>query len=294
MSKLVTVFTPVYNRAYTLRTLYDSLVRQISDDFTWLIVNDGSSDNTDEVVRQMIFEGRVSIKYISQENRGKHAAHNRAVKECDTELFFCVDSDDYLTDDAISIIVEYWQQYKNEDMLHISGFVANRGDKKGVVLGKEFPNGVEKAGLSQLYKMGKKGDTALIFRTSVIKQYPFPVFDGERFLREHIVYDEIDKKYKLIVINKVIYICEYLDDGLSKNATKLELKSPRGAALARYHDYKNAVKFRDKFRLLSGYIYFCSRANRLSEAFSEIGVLKVSLMLFPAFLSGIRYRFRGR
>lgn len=294
MRKLLTIFTPTYNRAYTLQTLYDSLIRQTSHNFIWLVINDGSSDNTDEVIRNMINENKIQIKYITQQNSGKHAAHNRAVKECDTELFFCVDSDDFLTDDAVSTIEAYWSQYKNTDLSDISGFVANKGNIHGHILGSEFPNGTNMAGLSQLYELGKKGDTALIFRTKVIAKYPFPVFEGENFLREHIAYDEIDKSYKLIVINKIIYICDYLKDGLSKNATKLELLNPKGAALTRYHDYKKATTPYNKFRLLSGYVYFSKRAGNLKEVFDNIGIIRTIIMLFPAFFSGIRYKYRSK
>lgn len=290
--KLITVFTPSYNRAYRIGDLYNSLLRQTSHNFLWHIIDDGSTDNTEELVRSMIDEQKIHILYERQKNSGKHAAHNRAAKECTTELFMCVDSDDYLTVDAIELISTVWAGVDEQHKKKLSGIVANRGDKAGNVIGTEFPAGISEDGLSQLYKKGKKGDTAIAFRTEVIQQYPFPVFEDERFLREHIIYDEIDKTYKLLVLNKIVYVCEYLEDGLSRNATQIELKNPRGAALARLHDAKKHNSILIKLRNLSAYVLFCCIANDLKTACAEIGALKVCLLAPLAFAGYLRYKFK--
>lgn len=291
---LITIFTPAYNRAYKLPELYNSLLHQTCKDFIWYVINDGSSDNTEEIMKSFLQERKIRIKYESQENGGKHSAHNRAAANCETTLFFCVDSDDYLTDDAIEKIKRAWQNISAQKLKLLSGIVANRMYKDGRIVGTEFPNGIIMAGLSQLYALGKKGDTALIFRTEIIKQYPFPLFEGERFFREHVIYDEIDKTYKLYVLNDAIYICEYLDDGLSKNATLLEMKSPKGAAFARLHDAKKADSLNRRFRNLTAYLFFSIVAKNFKGAMKELGIIKTVLILPFTFLGYIRYKIKGQ
>lgn len=290
----ITIFTPSYNRAYTLTKLYNSLLRQSCKDFIWYVINDGSSDNTDQLMNTFIDERKINITYKKQENSGKHSAHNKAVSDCETELFFCVDSDDFLTDDAIEKIENVWQSIPEDKKSGLSGIVANRGNENGAVIGTKFPPDITAAGLSQLYAMGKRGDTALIFRTEIIKQYPFPVFEGERFFREHVIYDEIDKKYKLFVLNEIIYICEYLDDGLSKNATLLEMKSPKGAAFARLHDANKADSERSRLRNLTAYLFFSIVAKDFNGAMTQLGKAKTVLLLPFTFLGYIRYRLKGQ
>ena len=291
---LITVFTPAYNRAYILAELYNSLVRQTCKEFIWYVINDGSSDNTDEIMNEFITEHKINIRYEKQKNSGKHSAHNRATANCETELFFCVDSDDFLTVDAIEKIKNAWQSIPIQKIPALSGIVANRGYKNGNVIGTEFPAGISEAGLSQLYAMGKKGDTALIFRTEIIRQYPFPIFEGERFFREHVIYDEIDKTYKLYVLNEVIYMCEYLDDGLSKNATLLEMKSPKGAAFARLHDANKANSERSRLRNLTAYLFFSIVAKDFNGALTQLGKAKTLMLLPFTFLGYIRYKIKGQ
>ena len=289
---LITVFTPTYNRAYRLSDLYKSLVRQTCKDFIWYIIDDGSSDNTKKIVGEFISEKKIQIIYEYQENSGKHVAHNKAAAKCETELFFCVDSDDYLTDTAIEELKNAWENISIEEKLSLSGIVASRGYKDGTIIGAEFPVGIKKERLSELYKAGKRGDTALVFRTEVLKQYPFPVFKGEHFIREHIAYDEIDKNYKLIVLNKIIYICEYLDEGLSKNATALEMESPKGAALSRILDAKKTNSSLEKLGKLTGYLFFSFVAHDVKSAVNELGYVKFICLLPLVLLFYLRYKIK--
>ena len=269
MNTMITVFTPTYNRCHTLHRLYDSLCRQTRKNFTWIVIDDGSTDDTKNYIKQCKGEKLVDIVYCYQKNAGKHVAFNTGVNICETELFFCVDSDDYLTDDAIDKIQTIWQ---NHDKTDIAGVVANRGFEDGRLIGTKFPEGVEYDTLSGLYKKGKKGDTALIYRTDVLRMYPFPVFAGESFIRESIVYNQIDEKYKLLVLPYVIYIGEYLEDGLSKNARKHDEESPNGAALYRLDMFKKAGTIKDKFSYGVAYCYFMDKAGRKREIDDIIGV----------------------
>ena len=222
---LLTVFTPTYNRAYTLPRLYESLVGQTCRDFEWLIVDDGSSDDTRSLVEGWIAEGKISIRYVYKENGGKPSAHNRGVAESFGELFFCVDSDDYLTCNAVEVIKGAWQS-------------ADEGNV-GMLLYRAYPNGnkitdisnenVTNFTLKQGYDCyGLIGDTALVFRRDVISRFEFPTFAGEKFIPEGYVYDSIDKIGTLIVVREPIYICEYLEDGYTANMKRVLYNNPEG------------------------------------------------------------------
>ena len=123
----VTVFTPAYNRAYTLGRLYESLLKQTDKRFCWLIVDDGSTDQTEELVSNWIKENRIDIEYYKQENQGKPAAHNTGVELTKTELFTCVDSDDYLTDNAVGEILNAWER-KTDGCIGILGYIERKGE----------------------------------------------------------------------------------------------------------------------------------------------------------------------
>lgn len=236
---LITIFTPTYNRAYTLHKLYGSLKRQTDKDFIWLIVDDGSSDGTKEVVSRWKHENVVPIKYIYQENAGKMQAHNLGVVLAESELFLCVDSDDYLEDEAISLIRAAWKGRSSE----VCGIIAQKRcfvkhDVHKYVISKFPLSGV--TSLHNLYESGFKGDTALVFQTEIIKQYPFPLIEGERFITEAVSYDLIDLKFVYLLLERPLIVCEYMEDGYTANAAKTKLQYPNGWALffnqrARYY-----------------------------------------------------------
>lgn len=223
--KTLTVFTPTYNRAYTLGRLYESLVRQTSQDFQWIVVDDGSTDDTEELVAGWIEQGLLPIYYYKQENGGKPRAHNRGVEECDTELFMCMDSDDYLTDNCVEVILRRWQ--KERDKKEISGIIALKGKDLKEPLGTWFPKGVYYSTYKELYNHYKfKGDSELIFRTEILKKYPYWVAEGEKFIGEGYVWQKIDCQYTLAVLHEIVAICEYLEDGYSQNVRKLTKDNP--------------------------------------------------------------------
>jgi glycosyltransferase involved in cell wall biosynthesis len=222
--KKVTVFTPAYNRAYTLGRLYESLLRQTDERFSWLIVDDGSTDNTEELVNMWMQEKRIEIIYFKQDNQGKPIAHNKGVELTKTELFTCVDSDDYLTDDAIAEILRTWDQLP-DDCIGILGYRKREG---GRILTKCSDDGITKGTLRYLYDHGLSGDTILIFRSDVLRKYMFPKFDGEKFIPEAYLYDVLDQEGKLFLMRKAIYVCEYLPDGYTAGMAKLLCRNPQG------------------------------------------------------------------
>lgn len=224
----ITVLTPAYNRGKLLEKLYESLCAQDCKDFEWLIVDDGSTDDTSERVEQMKQTADFPISYHRKENGGKHTALNYAYQFIKTPLTFIVDSDDSLTRDAISYVNEIYKRYKNESDL--CGFSFLRGKPDGGYLST---SGVPQDGMKESYvdcRINRSigGDMAEVWYTRCLNEYPFPEFQGEKFLGEDIVWVRMSEKYKMRFFNRVIYISDYLEDGLTHNRRKHNIKSPNG------------------------------------------------------------------
>ena len=228
----ITVFTPAYNRAHTLKRTYESLVKQDCKDFKWLIVDDGSSDNTKELVLEwQKKDNGFNIQYIYKKNGGMHTAHNVAYENIDTELNVCIDSDDMLAENAISKILGKWDQVKDKGYAGIIGLDA---DFSGNIIGTGFPSGMEETTLVGYYANGGSGDKKLVYRTDVINEYPpYPVFEGEKYVALGYKYRLIDQKYKLAVLNDVFCNVEYQLDGSSNSMLKQYIRNPKGFAFWR-------------------------------------------------------------
>lgn len=183
----LTIFTPTYNREKYLTILYNSLKEQSNKSFQWVVVDDGSSDGTDKLIEKFKQEKKINIEYYKQVNSGKHIAHNKGVELCNTELFFCVDSDDYLPINSVEYILSTWNNSRERDKS--VGIVALKGYSNGNIMGNNMPKKIKKSTLSDLYNIyGKKGEMALIFNTKYLKENLFPVFRGEKFLSEEVLY----------------------------------------------------------------------------------------------------------
>jgi glycosyltransferase involved in cell wall biosynthesis len=212
----ITVFTPTYNRAYILDNLYNNLKEQTYRDFEWLIVDDGSNDNTKELVDKFIDENKINIRYMYKENGGKHTAINKGIVEARGELFFIVDSDDGLVTDALEVINNKWNSLDNKE--GFCGLVGLCIDKEGQIIGTDMPDDINKCYFTDLYyKYGVKGDKSLVLLTDILKKYPFPERQDVKFIPESIVWHEISKQYKVICFNEPLIIREYLEDGLTNN-----------------------------------------------------------------------------
>lgn len=224
----ITVLTPAYNRGKLLQRLYESLCNQDCKDFEWLIVDDGSTDDTGERVEQMKQIADFPISYHKKENGGKHTTLNYAYQFIKTPLTFIVDSDDFLTGDAISCVNETYKKYKNESDL--CGFSFLRGKPDGGYLST---SGVPQDGMKESYvecRINRSigGDMAEVWYTHCLKEYLFPEFQGEKFLGEDIVWVRMSEKYKMRFFNRVVYISVYLEGGLTNNRRKHNIKSPNG------------------------------------------------------------------
>ncbi|OJV36711.1 MAG: hypothetical protein BGO33_04250 [Bacteroidia bacterium 43-41] len=228
-SLLITIFTPTYNRANTLRRLYESLIQQTSNFFEWLIVDDGSTDNTEDLVKNFIDDDKIKISYVKQNNQGKHIAINTGLNLAQGDLFFIVDSDDYLTLDAIETIKENLHEFED---VNVCGLVFNRIFSNGLKIGKQTSLMRIKASLFNLkFKLRLQGDKAEIFKTEILKQYPFPQFNDEKFSPEALIMFRMSGPYDIVYINKNIYVCEYLDEGLTANIIKIRMQSAVASTL---------------------------------------------------------------
>lgn len=247
MSPILTVFTPTYNRAYTLNLCYESLIRQSRKDFIWLIIDDGSTDNTKELVDNWITENKVQIRYFHQENQGMHGAHNTAYEKIDTELNVCIDSDDYMSDNAVENIVTFWEKNGSNK---VAGIVGLDGSRDGEIIGTSMPDDIKTATLSDLYGRHKvKGDKKLVYRTELTCNTPlYPLFTGEKYCPLSYKYILIDQQYPLLIMNEILCHVEYLADGSSMNIIKQYKKNPRGFSFFRKVAMKYAPTYKERFR----------------------------------------------
>lgn len=226
----VTVCTPTYNRAYILGDLYHSLQRQTCMDFEWLIVDDGSADDTKALVASWQGEENpFPIRYVYQENGGKCRAINRGLKEADGRLFFTVDSDDYLTDDAIEKVIRWDGELPADG--HFCGYVGNRGTTPTQTPNRLFPGGYLDGTALDRYDQ-VDGERAFVFYTEIHRKYLYPEFPGEKFLTEAVTWDLMAHDgYKMRFYNDIIWIWEYKDDGLTRAGYRVFLENPQGTGL---------------------------------------------------------------
>ena len=223
----VTIITPTYNRAKELKRLYESLLVQTDKDFCWLIVDDGSTDDTESVVQQWIHEDKIPLEYIKKPNGGKHTALNIGIPKIESPWTFIVDSDDYLTENAIEMIN---QKVNSDDSDIICGLAFLRQSSNGNLLtNKVVPqDGMIDDFCHCRYGLDIQGDMAEVWKTNCLKEFPFPEFPNEKFCSEDVVWISMAQKYKMRFYNEVIYMCDYLDGGLTKSRRKQNRMSPKG------------------------------------------------------------------
>ncbi|MBW1298768.1 glycosyltransferase family 2 protein [Aquimarina litoralis] len=267
--KTITVFTPTYNRAYCLHKCYESLIKQSNQDFVWLIIDDGSTDDTESLVASWIKEGKIDIQYHYQENQGMHGGHNAAYRLTETLLNVCIDSDDCIGEEAIEKILVAWEKIK--DKPEFAGLVGLDADPDGKIIGTKIPEHIKETTLYDLYNVHKVlGDKKLVYRTEVVKKYPsYPIFEGERFVPLGYLYQLIDQDYTLFPINEVLCEVEYMQDGSSMNILKQYRRHPKGFAFSRKSRMKLAENFKDKFKNAIHYVssaIFTKNGSFISES----------------------------
>lgn len=252
----LTVFTPTYNRGYILHRCYESLCRQTSKDFIWLVIDDGSRDNTAELVRGWMAEGKIDIRYHYQENQGMHGAHNTAYSLIDTELNVCIDSDDDMPDDAVEKIIAFWRKYGSDDYAGIAGLDS---DREGNIIGDRLPEGLTACTLSGLHAIHRvRGDKKLVYRTDLTRAVPpYPIYPGENYCPLSYKYLLIDQIRPLLLMNEVLCRVEYLPDGSSLNMIRQYRRNPRGFAHFRRTAMVVAPTWRRRYREAVHYVSSC-------------------------------------
>ena len=252
---LISVFTPTYNRASLLSRLYDTLILQTYKNFEWIIVDDGSKDNTKEVVNSFVAERKIDIHFVQQENGGKHRAINTGVSLAKGELFFILDSDDVLPENALELVTETFQPIKHD--ISFAGVSGIDGTFDGCIIGSGLlDDSIDCNSVDIRYKYHVTGDMKEVFRTSVMKEFPFPNIEGEKFCPEALVWNRIAQKYKLRYFNKIIYKVEYQPEGLTSNIIKVRMKSPITSMMCYAEMLELNIPFKDKLKAVINYWRF--------------------------------------
>lgn len=250
--KTITVFTPTYNRAYCLPILYESLLRQTNSDFEWLVIDDGSTDNTRALVQSWIDDAKIAITYQYKENGGMHTGHNAAYALIETELNVCVDSDDFLPDNGIALMLSHW---KSDGSDQYAGMIGLDEAVSGGIIGTQFPDGLRECTYGELGpRYGVICDKKLVYRTQVVKQItPYPVFPEERFVPLYFPY-VIDADYKLLCYNDVFCIVDYQQDGSTVNIFAQYFRHPKGFSFSRKIEMQYIPFAKIKFKSAIHYV----------------------------------------
>lgn len=254
----ISVLTPTYNRGQLLSNLYKSLKENANYgiDIEWLIMDDESTDDTISILKSFQQENKIEIRYFQQKNQGKMVAINELVEKATGDLMIECDSDDYFTPNAFQMIGQAWEE--NKDRKDIYGLCFLKYDAKGNNMGKEFKKR-ETTMFDLYFKEGETGEKAIVFESQIRKQYHYKLEKNERFSTEARMHHQMDEKYKVITINKPIMICEYQEDGYTKNITKQFKENPYG-----YYEYfkeilqkdLKGVKFSKRLYVIKHYILF--------------------------------------
>lgn len=229
----ITILTPTYNRASLLPRLFDSLLRQTSKDFEWIVVDDGSTDDTREVVANLKekCDGAFPMGYVYKANGGKHMAINIGAERARGELLFIADSDDLLTDDALETVANSWHDISDDkSFAGIAGLDITMDTRE--VIGSGLPQEhIDCNAIDIRYRHHVTGDMKEVFRTEVLREFPFPEFAGERFCPEQLVWFRMARRYRLRYINKPIYIADYQPDGITAGITRARMRNPSASML---------------------------------------------------------------
>ena len=256
----LSILTATYNRANFLPKLYESIKENLKYNITpeWIIVDDGSIDDTKNIVQSFIDENKLIIKYLYQKNSGKMAAINEAVKMATGDLMVDCDSDDYLVNNSFEIIENNAEKILNNEKFY--GLVFLKREENGKISGKEFKQKEYITTMFDLYfKEDIGGEKILVYNSKIRKMYSHQLEHNEKFITEARMYHKMDEKYKLIAINEVIEQGSYIEDGYTKNINKTFKSNPYG-----YYIYfkelleKNmkGVKFSKKLYVIKHYILF--------------------------------------
>lgn len=229
---MISIVTATYNRAHLLPRLYESLKSQKNKDFEWVVIDDGSIDNTENLIIKLKFENLIDINYIKKENGGKHTALNIGVEIAKYDYIFFVDSDDILPVNSISVICDKINLIKNnKDYNYIAGVCGSKAHLNGQLTGTTLNKDLICNYLEFRYLYKITGDKAEVFKKKILKEFKFPEFEGEKFCPEALVWNRIAQSYNMYFFDDVIYLCEYQQGGLTDKIFKIRKESPNSTLL---------------------------------------------------------------
>lgn len=287
---MITVLTTTFNRIGVLRNLWDSLQKQTVKDFEWLVVDDGSTDGTKNLITQLQEKSDFPIRYIYKSNGGKHTALNIGIQTVCSELTFIVDSDDYVTSDSVESILEIHKKYRSQN--NICGYAFLRAFPNGKINGKKFDVNEKIGSYINVRVNGDDtgADKAEVFKTHCLKEFPFPEYENEKFLGEDIVWVRMARKYEMVHINKAIYVGNYLEDGLTNNRRKHNIASPIGCM----HRAKEFMEpdLKIKYRIKGGLQYIVYGKFAGVKVIDLIRKTKHKILVIACIPGGLLLHFR--
>lgn len=293
--KTLTVFTPTFNRRELLTRCYESMCRQTNKDFVWMIVDDGSTDDTKKFADEWKKSSDLEIRYIYKDNGGLHTAYNVAIENIDTELCVCIDSDDFMPDNAVELILNFWDKYGSDEYAGIVGLDFNLDGK---VIGDPLPN-QKTVNLIDLF-IGKydivNGDRTNVIRTELYKSVaPMKVFPNEKNFNPHYMHLQISEKYDFLVLNENLRFVDYQSDGMTNSMLKQYKSSPNSFAEIRklYLSFSGtSLKFKMKHSI--HLVSSCILAHKLSFAFDESPYPIISALVLPLGVAlSVFVRYKG-
>lgn len=289
MKTQITVFTPTYNRKWILNNAYESLCKQNYDDFEWIIMDDGSNDDTKSLVSEWIKENKIKISYYYQENQGRFAAFNNAKKYFLGELVITLDSDDYLLENALLNVHEFWVNVSNKE--YVSGIVAHFETTDNKLLGSKFPKGLKQERLYILYdKYRITGDKVLVFRKDLIDVVEYPIYKGERFGGDSIIFNKMNDIYPMRILDKTLSHREYQSDSITNNLKQHHLASKNGIR-DKYLDNLKHERY-NKLNIIKHTIGYISYGKMTRYTFKELYKHTPYKILFTMlYLPAIIYKY---
>lgn len=293
--KTLTVFTPTFNRRELLTRCYESMCRQTNKDFVWMIVDDGSTDDTKKFADEWKKNSDLEIRYIYKDNGGLHTAYNVAIENIDTELCVCIDSDDFMPDNAVELILNFWDKFGSDEYAGIVGLDFNLDGK---VIGDPLPN-QKTVNLIDLF-IGKydivNGDRTNVIRTELYKTVaPMKVFPNEKNFNPHYMHLQISDNYDFLVLNENLRFVDYQSDGMTNSMLKQYKSSPNSFAEIRklYLSFSGtSLKFKIKHSI--HLVSSCILAHKLSFAFDESPYPIISALVLPLGVAlSVFVRYKG-